>query len=138
MQNVYLCSPKRNSKLKQKFMKKIILMMAFFGICHSALADSTQKVTISGSTVEADVTSLSFDGDNVVVAYADGNTQTVDMDELSIVLTYSDNTGVAQLEIDTNNVNGKVYNLEGQYMGNDTKVLSKGIYIVNGKKIVIK
>jgi len=31
-----------------------------------------------------------------------------------------------------------VYNLNGQAIGNGYKDLNKGIYIVNGKKIVVK
>lgn len=34
--------------------------------------------------------------------------------------------------------NVKVYNVEGQYVGNTLKGLSKGLYIVNGKKFVVK
>lgn len=33
---------------------------------------------------------------------------------------------------------GKVFNLSGQYMGNSAEGLSKGIYIRNGKKFVVK
>ena len=33
--------------------------------------------------------------------------------------------------------NYKVYNLKGQYIGNSVDGLAKGMYIVNGKKIVI-
>lgn len=35
-------------------------------------------------------------------------------------------------------VRGKVYNMAGQYVGNSLEGLSKGMYIVNGKKYVIK
>lgn len=35
-------------------------------------------------------------------------------------------------------INGKVYNLNGQYVGNNVKTLQKGIYVVNGKKIIVK
>ena len=35
-------------------------------------------------------------------------------------------------------LNGKVYNLNGQYVGNDVKALQKGIYMVNGKKYIVK
>lgn len=37
-----------------------------------------------------------------------------------------------------NAISGKVYNLNGQYVGNNVKTLQKGIYIVNGKKIIVK
>lgn len=33
-------------------------------------------------------------------------------------------------------VNGKVYNLNGQYVGNSLNGLKKGIYVVNGKKVI--
>jgi hypothetical protein len=36
------------------------------------------------------------------------------------------------------NANGKVYNLSGQHVGNSLNGLSKGMYIVNGKKVVVK
>ena len=35
-------------------------------------------------------------------------------------------------------VYGKVYNLNGQYVGNSTKLLKAGIYIQGGKKVVVK
>lgn len=33
-------------------------------------------------------------------------------------------------------VNGKVYNLNGQYVGNSLNGLKKGIYVMNGKKVI--
>ena len=33
---------------------------------------------------------------------------------------------------------GKVYNLQGQYVGSSPKGLSKGVYMINGKKVIIK
>lgn len=36
----------------------------------------------------------------------------------------------------THTFDGKVYNLNGQYVGENLKSLNKGVYIVNGKKIV--
>lgn len=35
-------------------------------------------------------------------------------------------------------ISGKVYNLNGQYVGNNVNTLQKGIYVVNGKKIIVK
>ena len=34
--------------------------------------------------------------------------------------------------------NYKVYNMSGQYVGNSVNGLAKGMYVVNGKKYVIK
>lgn len=42
-------------------------------------------------------------------------------------------------EIVTENAdNGKIYNLNGQYVGNNADSLNKGLYIKNGKKVIIK
>lgn len=44
-------------------------------------------------------------------------------------------TGINDIETETT-VNGKVYNLNGQYVGNSLNGLKKGIYVVNGKKVI--
>lgn len=44
-------------------------------------------------------------------------------------------TGINSIETETT-VNGKVYNLNGQYVGNSLNGLKKGIYVVNGKKVI--
>ena len=45
-------------------------------------------------------------------------------------------TGIENIVIPTAISNQKVYNLNGQYVGNDLKAMPKGIYIVNGKKVI--
>ena len=47
-------------------------------------------------------------------------------------------SGIENINGATAQANGKVYTLAGQYVGNSTKGLMKGIYVVNGKKIVVK
>lgn len=47
-------------------------------------------------------------------------------------------TGIEDLEIDGVKANGRVYNLNGQYVGNSLNGLQPGLYIQNGKKIVVK
>lgn len=44
-------------------------------------------------------------------------------------------TGINNIETNAA-VNGKVYNLNGQYVGNSLNGLKKGIYVVNGKKVI--
>lgn len=44
-------------------------------------------------------------------------------------------TGINSIETNAT-VNGKVYNLNGQYVGNSLNGLKKGIYVVNGKKVI--
>ena len=48
-------------------------------------------------------------------------------------------TGIESVSDQKSVNNGVVYNLNGQIIGNQsTSNLSKGIYIVNGKKIVVR
>lgn len=47
-------------------------------------------------------------------------------------------TGIEDMVIDGVKANGRVYNLNGQYVGNSLNGLQPGIYIQNGKKIVVK
>lgn len=47
-------------------------------------------------------------------------------------------SGIESINGNTAQANGKVYTLAGQYVGNSMKGLMKGIYVVNGKKIVVK
>lgn len=39
---------------------------------------------------------------------------------------------------DAANASGKVYNLQGVVVGNTTEGLPKGVYIKNGRKIIVK
>lgn len=47
-------------------------------------------------------------------------------------------TGIEDLVVDGVKANGRVYNLNGQYVGNSLNGLQPGIYILNGKKVVVK
>ena len=47
-------------------------------------------------------------------------------------------SGIENIIGATAKANGKVFTLAGQYVGNSTKGLMKGIYVINGKKIVVK
>ena len=47
-------------------------------------------------------------------------------------------TGIKNINAETEMLNTDIYNLNGQYMSHSVKNLKKGIYIANGKKIVIR
>lgn len=47
-------------------------------------------------------------------------------------------TGLESMSAVANSANGKVYNMNGQCVGNSLEGLSKGLYIMNGKKVIIK
>lgn len=103
----------------------------------TAFADTEQTVTVNGATIGKFVTQLTFSGDNVTLTFDDSSTQTVDMSLVNISLTYG-TSGIESVQVADKEADGKVYSVSGQYVGNTTKGLQKGIYIVNGKKVVIK
>lgn len=47
-------------------------------------------------------------------------------------------TGITDMVDDAANASGKIYNLQGVVVGNTTEGLSKGVYIKNGRKIIVK
>lgn len=55
-----------------------------------AWADYEQELTINGETVDKVVTSITFDGDNAVLHFADETTEVADMD--AVVLTLKGGT----------------------------------------------
>ena len=47
-------------------------------------------------------------------------------------------TGITDMVDDAANASGKIYNLQGVVVGNTTESLPKGVYIKNGRKIIVK
>lgn len=47
-------------------------------------------------------------------------------------------TGITDMVDEAANASGKVYNLQGVVVGNTTEGLPKGVYIKNGRKIIVK
>ena len=63
-------------------------------------------------------------------------TLTMPDEDVTIGATFRLASGIDEIETSTDNINSKWYTLDGRR--HDRKPSSKGIYIVNGKKIVIK
>ena len=81
---------------------------------------------------------VKIDGVNVTLNYADNSSETKDMSLVSLSFSYDSTTGINKIEEVKKSLQGKVFNLNGQLVGNSLEGLSKGIYIVNGKKVIIK
>lgn len=45
-------------------------------------------------------------------------------------------TGINIINQSTEAQNGRIYSIDGRYLGNDQDKLERGIYIINGKKII--
>ena len=64
---------------------------------------------------------------DITVKNASG--KVLSIDDLNVL------TGIGEIEAKTT-ADGKAYDLNGRYVGNDLNNLQRGVYIVNGKKIV--
>ena len=104
----------------------------------AVFAGSKQTVKIDGQVIDKTVTEITFDGDNVVLQYSDNTSDNGDMSLVTLSFSYSTTTGISQVEGIKQALQGKVYNLQGQCVGSSLQGLSKGVYIINGKKVIIK
>ena len=98
------------------------------------MADDVQKIDVSK------VSKITFEGDNVVITYNNG-TETTTADMATVVLDFSSATGIEErvVLLEKEGLEGKaVYNLNGQQVGNSAARLAKGVYIINGKKVIVK
>ena len=113
-------------------MKKLFLMMMALCLSLGAMAD--------GENIDASkLSSITFEGDQVMLHYKDGTTSKVDMEEIVIDLSSVTSIEERQAIAEKAGIEGEnVYNLKGQLVGTSVARLEKGIYIVNGKKVVIR
>lgn len=119
-------------------MKKAYLLLLAGMLSTAVFADSKQTVKIEGQVIEKTISEITFDGDNVVLHYADNSSDDqADMSLVTLSFTYQ-TTGISQVEGIKQALQGKVYNLQGQCVGSSLQGLSKGVYIINGKKVIIK
>ena len=113
----------------------IILSACWIGLW----AKGKQTITINGLTIGKNAKKITFSGEKAMIAYADGSKQTENMGLIQLSFTYSTNGGIKNIETTGQKlVDTRAYNLKGQYVGTTLNGLSKGVYIVNGKKVVVK
>ena len=118
-------------------MKKAYLLLLAGMLSTAVFAGNKQTVTIDGQVIEKTISEITFDGDNVVLHYADNSSDQADMSRVTLSFSYT-TTGISQVEGIKKALQGKVYNLQGQCVGSSLQGLSKGVYIINGKKVIIK
>lgn len=122
--------------MKRKTFLCMFLMALLSG--GTMYAETEQTVIINGTEIDKFVSNLTFNGNNVTLQFDDNTSQTEDMSKVSISLSNENTTGITNITSMDNSGKSKVYNLNGQYMGKDANALNKGVYIINGKKTVIK
>ena len=118
-------------------MKKAYLLLLAGMLSTAVFAGNKQTVTIEGQVIEKTISEITFDGDNVVLQYSDNTSDQADMLLVTLSFTYQ-TTGISQVEDIKQALQGKVYTLQGQCVGSSLQGLSKGVYIINGKKVIIK
>ena len=117
-------------------MKKTYLVLLACMLSTVAYADNKQTVKIDGNVIDKVVTEITFEGDDVVLNYADNTSETKDMS--LVAFSFGGTTGINHVEKTTKTWNGKVYNLNGQLVGTFVERLSKGVYVINGQKLIVK
>lgn len=101
--------------------------------------DGNQTVTIAGTTVNKSVKQITFSGDDVILHFSDNTTQTADMDEDVEIAFELSATYLESINAQLSMLNARrVYNLRGQYQGDSLENLPAGVYIKNGKKVIVK
>lgn len=115
-------------------MKKFLLlsMALLMSLCMMADGKETIDATQLGK--------ITFDGDKVILHFTDNTTRNIE-DMETITIDLSKVTAIDERMNATRQagIEGKtVYNLKGQLVGKSAASLSKGIYIIGGKKVIIK
>lgn len=118
-------------------MRKLVLSVLALMSMIAVHADdkTTQQVTVGGQTVAKSVKTITFSGDNATLVFTDNSDMTADMESVAIHFAY----GSSGITVPTKTTAGeeKVYNLKGQHVKNGTQGLSKGIYVIGGRKVVV-
>lgn len=114
-------------------MKKFLLFLGMFLSSITVMAEGTEPEKINAT----ELSSITFEGDKVILHYKNGTTTTVD-DMETIVIDMKDASGIETVRQMESLRNKGVYNLQGQYLGQGVENLKKGVYIVDGKKVIIK
>ena len=120
-------------------MKRQILVFSCLLLSFVAVADDVQTVTIGDAPVDKTVRQITFSGDDITLLFSDNSTQTADMDDEVKITFKLSTTNLESINAQLSTFNSqRVYDLRGRYMGESLDGLRAGVYIVNGKKVVIK
>ena len=117
-----------------------LILVIILSVCWvGSWAKGEQTITINGLTIGKSAKKITFSGEKAMITYADGSKQTENMGLIQLSFTYPTNGGIKKIETaEQKLVDTRVYNLNGQYVGTTLNGLSKGVYIVNGKKVIMK
>lgn len=122
-------------------MKRKLCLLAFVAmLAVTTWADNKQTVTVNGTTQSQSVKRITFNGDEIVLVFADNTQKTVEMTAVKIDFVYDNLANSVSYQMETPKVKEQtgIYNLNGQSVSDTREKLPKGIYIVDGRKEVVK
>ena len=122
-------------------MNRKLCLLAFVAmLAVTTWGDNKQTVTVNGTTQSQAVKRITFNGDEIVLVFTDNTQQTVEMTAVKIDFVYDnvENSVFYQMETPKVKEQTGVYNLNGQSVSGTREKLPKGIYIVDGRKEVVK
>lgn len=120
-------------------MKKIYSWLAAILISLPMAASNEQTISINGFQVDKVVKAISFDGDDLVLTYTDDTSEREDMELVTLAFTYDGSaTGIQQPTALQGGKAQQIYTLSGVAVGKSLQGLQPGVYIVKGKKVLIK
>lgn len=115
-------------------MKKLLFLCGMFLLSMTAMAEGTEPEKIDVK----ELAKITFEGDNVILHFKDGSKADLEKDLETVVIDFSSVTSIETIRQVDSMKNMGVYNLQGQYVGKGVEGLKKGLYIVGGKKVIIK
>ncbi len=117
-----------------------VMENTYFAAKHGYYLKSEQNSFVYNTHPEAYLPPLTYymtiqdRGDMSYIVPANGGASKVKI----CVIGEDEPTGITDLVDEAVNASGKVYNLQGVVVGNTTEGLPKGVYIKNGRKIIVK
>ena len=133
-------TPKDCSSITEFYTFYPVMENTYFAAKHGYYLNSEQNSFVYNTHPEAYVQPLRYymtiqdRGDMSYIEPANGGASKAKI----CVIGEDEPTGITDLVDDGANASGKVYNLQGVVVGNTTEGLPKGVYIKNGRKIIVK
>ena len=133
-------TPKDCSSITELYTFHPVMENTYIAAKHGYYLNSEQNSFVYNTHPEAYIQPLRYymtiqdRGDMSYIEPANGGASKVKI----CVIGEDEPTGITDLVDDGANASGKVYNLQGVVVGNTTEGLPKGVYIKNGRKIIVK
>lgn len=133
-------TPKDCSSITELYTFYPVMENTYFAAKHGYYLKSEQNSFVYNTHPEAYLPPLTYymtiqdRGDMSYIVPANGGASKVKI----CVIGENEPTGITDLVDEAANASGKVYNLQGVVVGNTTEGLPKGVYIKNGRKIIVK